>query len=274
MRVNLHARRVLLIVQHCTKPVSNAITRVIAVGASNLTRGFQAVVSTARTVWGREVEVIAALGHGRSYGAQSRFIGRTLPGILESDLWDTLARLPPASARALMTDVGNDILYGYSPAQIVDWVDETADRLQRITSDVILTDLPLGNIRRLSNARFLFFRSVLFPSSRLSLVQVADRAAEVNEGLASLAAARGLRFFQLKSEWYGFDPVHIQPSQWRHAWQDILCGEARAIRSVSSWSEGMRLYVMRPQRQWLFGVEQVSPQAGLRLPAGGRVWLY
>lgn len=262
------------IVQHCPDVTSHGITRVIAVGASNLTRGFQSVVSTARTVWGRDVEVIAALGHGRSYGAQSRFIGRTLPGILESDLWGTLASLPPAPARALMTDVGNDILYGYSPAQMLAWVEEAADRLQRITSDVILTDLPLGNICRLSNARFLFFRSVLFPSSRLSLAQVADRAAEVNEGLASLAAARGLRFFRLRPEWYGFDPIHIQPSQWRHAWQDILCDERRVVESRSGWSEGMRLYVMRPQRQWLFGVEQVSPQAGLRLPAGGRVWLY
>jgi len=31
---------------------------------------------------------------------------------------------------------------------------------------------------------------------------------------------------------------------------------------------------MRPQRQWLFGLEQVSPQAGVALPLGGRVWLY
>jgi hypothetical protein len=44
------------------------MVRVVALGASNLTRGFQTIVSTARLVWGPDVEVLAALGHGRSYG--------------------------------------------------------------------------------------------------------------------------------------------------------------------------------------------------------------
>jgi hypothetical protein len=31
---------------------------------------------------------------------------------------------------------------------------------------------------------------------------------------------------------------------------------------------------MPPERRWLFGVEQVTPQTGRALPSGGRVWLY
>ena len=58
------------------------VGRIVALGASNLTRGFQTLVSTARGAWGPYVEVLAALGHGRSYGAPSRLVFRTLPGIL------------------------------------------------------------------------------------------------------------------------------------------------------------------------------------------------
>jgi hypothetical protein len=31
---------------------------------------------------------------------------------------------------------------------------------------------------------------------------------------------------------------------------------------------------MAPERRRLFGVEQFTPQQGLSLPSGGRLWLY
>ncbi len=149
----------------------NRIARVVALGASNLTRGFQTVVCTARSTWGPKVEVLGALGHGRSYGASSRFIVRSLPGILESELWSDLSRLPPATTRGLVTDVGNDLLYGFSAAQTLAWTTEAVDRLQALTPDIVVTGLPLAPIRELSQAKFLLFRSLLFPQCRLSLAQ-------------------------------------------------------------------------------------------------------
>ena len=109
-----------------------AIARVVALGASNLTRGLHTVVSTARAAWGPGVEVLGALGHGRSYGVDSRLVVRTLPGILQSGLWSALESLPPAATRGLVTDVGNDILYGFTAPTILEWVEESVDRLQRV----------------------------------------------------------------------------------------------------------------------------------------------
>jgi hypothetical protein len=249
------------------------VARVVALGASNLTRGFQALVSTARHEWGRDVEVLVALGLGRSYGASSRLLVRTLPGILQSGLWPQLERSPPAPTRALVTDVGNDILYGFSAAQTLAWVEESLDRLLRFTRDVVVTGLPLPGIRRLSRPKYLLFRSILVPECRLSLAQVRDTAERVDEGLARLAAARGTRFVGLRPEWYGFDPIHIRPGLWRSAWQEILCGEA-AAPGGASWLEALRLFALRPERQRLLGLESVTPQPGVTLPSGGRVWLY
>jgi hypothetical protein len=56
--------------------MSGEIGRVVALGASNLTLGFQAFVASARAALGPEVEIAAALGHGRSYGSDSRFVAR------------------------------------------------------------------------------------------------------------------------------------------------------------------------------------------------------
>jgi hypothetical protein len=168
------------------------IGRVIALGASNLTLGLPAVVASARAAWGPQVEILAAFGHGRSYGAHSRVAFRRLPSVLESGLWPALESCPRVATRGLVTDVGNDILYGFSAEQTLEWVEEAVRRLSRVTRDVVVTDLPLDRIRRLSNARFLAFRSVLVPSCRLSLTQVLDRAERVSEALRLSLRRRAL----------------------------------------------------------------------------------
>jgi len=248
--------------------------RVIAVGASNLTRGLQTVIAAAREEYGRDVEILAALGHGRSYGADSQIIVRTLPGILQCGLWHALDQLPAVPARGIVSDVGNDILYGFSPAQILSWVEESIERLRLHTDEIVVSGLPKVGVSDISKAKFLFFRSVLFPRCRLSFAEVSDAAIAVNEGLRRIATARRLRFVHLKPEWYGADPIHIRPSHWDDAWQEILCGEPVATLERSPWGEAWRLYFMRPERQSVFGVAQVTPQHGAPLPGGGKVWLY
>lgn len=254
--------------------MSADVARVVALGASNLTRGFQTVVSSARSAWGPDVEVLAALGHGRSYGAPSRIIVRTLPGILKSGLWAELERRPPIATRGLVTDVGNDILYGFSVERTLEWVEEALLRLRAVTTDIVLTGLPLASIRRLSNLKFLAFRSVLVPSCRLSLSQVIDRSELVNEGIEKLSAAHGTKLVRLDPAWYGFDPIHVRPSLWRPAWQQILGVQPQTTCGRGSTREGVQLYFLRPERRRLFGVEQFTPQSGVSLRLGGQVWLY
>jgi hypothetical protein len=205
---------------------------------------------------------MAALGHGRSYGVPSHLAFRTLPGILESGLWRDLESRPRVPTRGLVTDVGNDILYGFSAAQTLAWVAEAVRRLRSITEDIVVTDLPLASIRRLSSRKFLLFRSILVPSCRLSLAQVLDTAETVNAGLAELSTDEGAQFLRLKPEWYGFDPIHIRPSLWRAAWQEILGSQPATEEGDFSRLEGVRLYLKPPERQWLFGVERFTPQTG------------
>lgn len=218
--------------------------------------------------------MLAALGHGRSYGAPSHFLTRTLPGILQSGLWPQLSRMAPAPAHGLITDVGNDILYGFSAQQILAWVNEAIDRLESHGAQVTVTGLPAVGEDDISPARFLFFRSVFFPRCRLSLADVAMRAAHIGEGLEELAERRRLRLVRLKREWYGVDPIHIRPSLWHAAWQEILRGPSDARYLDRHRGEALRLYFMRPEQQWVCGVPFGAPQTGRTLRGGGRLWLF
>jgi hypothetical protein len=58
---------------------------------------------------------------------------------------------------------------------------------------------------------------------------------------------------------------------WRTAWQDIL---GISCPVPQSRTEALRLYAMRPEQQWVCGVEQRTPQSGVQLRRGGRLWLY
>jgi len=247
------------------------VGRVVAIGASNLTRGFQTVVATARGAWGPDIHVVAALGHGRSYGADSHFLFRRLPGILQSGLWPLLDAMPSVPTRALVTDVGNDILYGFPAERILEWVDQALTRLASVSDDLVVTGLPMDSIRRLSPRRFRIVRSVLVPSSSQTYDDVQAAAEHVDAGLASLAVTHRARFVTLEPSWYGVDPIHIKRSRWRPAWQRIL-GVEHPVEP--SRLEALRLYRMRPEVRWLCGIEQRTSQTGRRLRRGGQVWLY
>lgn len=251
------------------------VARVVAVGASNLTRGFQTVVAAAREAWGADIDVIAALGHGRSYASSSTFLVRTLPGILHCGLWRELESRPRIPTRALITDVGNDIMFGSPPAQIVSWVDECVTRFQRHGQDIVVTSLPPAASSGLSPNMFLLFRSVFFPWCRMSVEQTMDAARQVDAGLEALTVTRGIRFCRLRPEWYSVDPIHIRPGMWRSAWQEILGGGivGRPAGRGAAW-EALRLYCLMPERVSILGAERRTLQRGVALRAGGRVWLY
>ena len=249
------------------------VSRIIALGASNLTRGLPTVVSAARTTWGHDVELLGALGHGRSYGIPSRFAARTLPGILQSGLWRTLDSLSPATSRGLVTDVGNDVIYEVPAPLILEWVEDAVDRLLTYTTDVVLTDLPVDSIKRLGVPAFLAVRTLVAPRCRLTLSAAVETAERVNDGLTQMADRRRLRFVPMRPEWYGVDPIHIRPSLWHPAWQHIL-GDDVVTAGRASWLEAMGLYCMLPERQTLFGLEQARVQSGRRLRRGGKIWLF
>lgn len=252
--------------------------RLIALGASNLTRGLQVVAQLSRQLWGDPVEIVAALGHGRSYGMESAFLFRRLPGILRSGLWRHLETAEKAPTRALVTDVGNDILYGASVEEILGWVEECVTRLRAQRAEVVMTNLPLDSIDRLSSARFLLFRSVLVPSCRLSLAQVVDRGLAVEWGLRRLAERSGATMVSLRPEWYGFDPIHIRPRLWGEAWREIFIGHreqaARASSPGSRPLEWLRYYRAKPEQRRLLGVARRQSQPALTLPGGTAMYLY
>lgn len=295
--------------------------RVVLIGASNVAREASTVLGTAKIVLGVDAcDVFGAFGYGRSYGVQSVFLGRAIPSVLHCGLWDALARDiardpagTPRPTYALVTDVGNDVVYGSPASQILEWVRETLDRLVALRARIVLTGLPLRSVDDVSPLTFELTKRLLFPRHPVKRDEALSTAVEVDAALERLAGERDIPFVPQRLEWFGLDPIHIRLGMWAEAWREILApwrdlGDDDALTpplkaAASSEREDGRvepesifgpiepawrrlplaradlnrwfsLLRARPMRYWSLGRPRGRPQPDARLADGSLVHLY
>jgi hypothetical protein len=249
------------------------VLRVVLLGASNLKKGFPKVLARLRGAAPGPVEVLAALGHGRSYGTWSRLAWvRLLPGIVHCGLWEELERRPRLPTVALVTDVGNDLLYGAPVPAIAGWVGTCLERLARQETEIILGLLPLASLEKVSPVRYHLVRQILFPGRRAApWSAMLDSARELNEWLRRLGLEHGARLVEPSPSWYGIDPIHVRRSMRSQAWNQIL---DHPLLPGKGELAGGRLPLFGAAELRLFGVPLRNPQPVCRFKDGSTVALY
>jgi hypothetical protein len=249
----------------------------VLLGASNLAIHLPTVVAATIRNWGGPVDFLAALGHGRSYGRTSCVLVRTLPGIASCELWSELSSRESLPTALLVTDIGNDLLYGESPQQICAWVERCLSNVARVCSSIVITQLPLDSLVRVGATRFFLMRTILFPKSRLQYEQALDYARELNDLVFEMASRWDAHVVEPMRSWYGFDPIHIRRSRCHEAWQTILSSWSTSPSSEPSrlsFTDHWQLCWLRPRRRRLFGIEQCMTQPAGVLQDGSRVSIY
>jgi hypothetical protein len=253
-------------------------SRVVLLGASNLTLAFSLVVSRLRAVLPGPLEVLAAIGHGRSYGRPSRVLFRQLPGIAECGLWRILDRGPKKETFALLADFGNDLMYGQDVDEIVGWIERILERLASQGARSALARLPLSSIERLTPLRFGIARGLLYPSHRIDLATVRERARALDERIVALAQAHGAALVEPRGDWYGLDPIHIRWSRRGEAWDELLSplgmSAAPGTFLELDGAERRALRRVRPERRRWMGRQETHPQPCAVLLDGTTISVY
>ena len=255
--------------------------RVVLLGASNLARSLPVWLSLLpRTFPGERLDILLAHGHGRSYGKSSSIPGRTLPSILDCGLWPALEARPALPTYVLITDVGNDLGYGFDPETILGWVQTCLNRLQAYSPRTVLTGLPTVSLARLDPWQLMLFQWLFFPfAEKRSWLEVQQIVWTLERRLRDFARARLVAFVEPRPSWYALDPIHIRSrareeafrtffSRWQRPAARRSTGEAAAPRGVRP-----RLLLM-PEKRWLLGREQGRPQPSERLGHWGELSIY
>jgi hypothetical protein len=256
--------------------VHEPVLRAILLGASNLTGVLPAVLAEIRRQARGPVEALVACGHGRSYGAWSRFLYvRRLPGIAGCGLWRALEGRPPLRTLALLTDIGNDLVYGAEVEEITGWVETCLDRLARLQAETVLTLLPLARLEKLSPWQVRLVVSLLFPGRPAPWPGLLERSRELDARLRRLGRERGLQLVEPAAHWYGRDPIHLRRSVRREAWDSILSLWTADPGSREEPSAGrIRIPLLGAEEVNLLGITLRHPQPAVRLADGTAVALY
>lgn len=253
----------------------------VVLGASNVSRGLARLAAAVRGRSSLPADLFVAAGHGRSYGANSRVWMRRLPSILWCGLWRALDRKGVGRdgrrTVALVTDVGNDLLYGFAPDQVAAWVEEAVVRLRDRGAAVTLTSLPLEAIAKVGAVRYRLLRTLFVPGCPLSLDEIRAAVAELDRRLTEIAMRRGACLVEQPGHWYGLDALHPRRRRLDTLWHAVCDSwrlpEPRRLRgaTVGEWTALARhgAEVRSLSRVPLFTRQPVH-----RFPEGGTLSLY
>lgn len=253
-------------------------TRAVLVGASNLEIGFADALAALRARFAGPIEVLAAHGLGRSYGLATRVLGRELPGIAGSGLWSALERAPALETIALVTDPGNDVVYGVETERTAGWIGEVLGRLARAGARTVVTRPPIAAIERISRARFEAARVLLFRARPLTLEGVIERTRALDRAICAICAGGPVELVEPEPGWYGWDAIHLRRRARREVFERLVARlppDAADGAPPGDAARGLpRLWLRPRERERWWGRERGVAQPALSLDDGSTIALY
>ena len=250
--------------------------RVVVLGASNVSRGLSRLVATVETR-SPGADLFVAAGHGRGYGVNTRVAARRLPSILGSGLWRGIDRQGGAAPVALVTDVGNELLYGLTAEQIASWVRESVRRLVDRGATIAITRLPMASIAAVGAVRYRALRTFFVPGCRLSLAGLKEAAIRLDADLQAIAGDFRAQVIEQPAHWYGFDTLHVRRRHLDDLWH--AASEAWGVPAIepavrSSATDWLKIGTKAAEVRSLAGVMRFTKQPVLPLRSGGTLSLY
>ena len=250
--------------------------RFVVLGASNVSRGLSRLTAALRARGPQPVDLFVAAGHGRGYGVNTRVAVRRLPAILTSGLWRALDRERVDRPATLVTDVGNELLYGLGVSAVATAVREAVARLADRGGRIVITGLPLAGIAGVGSVRYRLLRTLFVPGCLLSLAAIKDASRWLDDELRAIAADTGATFLEQPGEWYGFDALHVRRRHLDTLWQRV--GDAWGLPAVAlqpqpSLTEWAVMGSRAAEVRSLAGRTLLTRQPAFER-GGLRVWMY
>ena len=159
---------------------------VVLLGASNLARAHHAIVNHLRNeIWQHHVEFMSVMGPGRAYCVEGGMLHLRYPSIESCGVFEEIRQRAQSSCRiiALVTDIGNDIMYGVPANDIIRCLDRLFNELRALNANVIATTIPVDLENEVGEYHFLLLRTLLFPRSSVTYHEAAAVIGRINSFL-------------------------------------------------------------------------------------------
>ncbi|MEC7641258.1 MAG: hypothetical protein VYC17_03795, partial [Nitrospinota bacterium] len=193
----------------------------VFLGASNLARGHIALARCLqKSLYPRPARFLFALGPGRGYCAAGGVMHMVYSPIKNSKVFSVIRENAEYEVVALVSDIGNDIMYNVSPGDITACLKKIFQQLRESNALILAIPIPSGLETGLSNFSFLCLRSMFFPTSRVSRPQAVSAIRQINEFLQESVAEK-IKLLSGLEEFSGWDKIHYSLWRGHFAWESI-----------------------------------------------------
>lgn len=249
---------------------------VVVLGASNVSRGLARLSAIVRARAPAPVSLFVAAGHGRGYGVNTRVAWRRLPSILGCGLWRALDRERIERPMVVVTDVGNELLYGLGVSAVAGAVREATHRLATRGGRLVITGLPLAAVAGVGAVRYRLLRMLYVPRCLLGLDELREATCWLDEELQALAVETGATFIEQPADWYGLDALHVRRPHLDALWQRVCDAWGLPCTTASpraTWRDWAAIGSRGAEVRSLARTVRFTPQPVVER-AGLRVWMY
>ena len=241
----------------------------VLLGASNLSLAWPRIMSALYSGLSGQSHIYTAHGMGRSYIYPDSACGfRKLPGILCSGIWDALLiTINENQSFALITDLGNDLLYGSNAVEVAQSAEESIRRLRAWSPEcrIVMTRPPVESVRKLGWLRFFVARTILFPLTRLTLTATQTETLKLDQLLVDIADHLEVSLIKPDPVWYGVDPIHVRWRSQHAAFSQILAEWFDTSDNATTKQRLPATLTKRPlaELRWLCGLEKRTCQPAI-----------
>ena len=195
----------------------------IFLGASNLARSFYGLKRCiTRCLFPRPVSFIHAMGPGRGYISQGGIFNAIYSPILYCDILKAAYNRRKINQQvvALITDIGNDIMYGVPVEEIIGGLQSLFDTLTGFEASIFVTSIPVDLKKDIGGFYFRILRRVFFPNSPVEHYQVSEAIEIINKFIIQ-SLNKNITAINEMKQFCGIDKIHYSLFKSRLAWSHI-----------------------------------------------------
>ncbi len=195
----------------------------IFLGASNLARSYYGLKSCLiRYLFPRPASFVHALGPGRGYISKGGRFNAVYPPILNCGIFQEVRdrSTPNQQVVALITDIGNDIMYGVPTAEILEGLRSIIGMLREVRASIFITSIPVDLVNDINEFYFRALRSIFFPNSPVEYHQASESIRVINKFILD-SSNENLKVIDGLEQYCGIDKIHYSLLKSRPAWSHI-----------------------------------------------------
>jgi hypothetical protein len=205
------------------EPTSKDKLLFLFMGASNLARGYSLLTRyLSKCLEVKNIEFLNALGPGRGFCAKGGMFNFIYPPIQDCQVIEAVDQKTKNTRVVLITDLGNDLMYGVTADSLIECLDMLIDRMLKWNAEIFLTSIHINIKKDISRTIFYILRFIFYPRSKINFEEADLLITKVNCYLEEKTRKnKKVHLITGMESYVGLDKIHYSLLKMHKAWSKV-----------------------------------------------------